>query len=69
MRVLYGDNYFSILPEQIVKIPVRIRNTVAFRGKKTLTFSVGGWNAKVKTIGKVTLDFQPQQISTSKEIS
>ena len=57
IRVLYGDNYFSVMPEQIVRIPVRIRNTVAFKGKKILKFSVGGWNAKVKKIGEVEIKF------------
>ena len=68
VRVLYGDNYFSVMPEQIVRIPVRIRNTVAFEGKKTITFSVGGWNAKVKEIGKVNVEFISNQPSEPKEL-
>jgi beta-mannosidase len=52
IRMLYSDNYFEVLPDQRKRITAKIRNTVGFKGKKSLQFSVTGWNAVAKPIGK-----------------
>jgi len=50
--ILFSDNYTHILPNTEKDIHVRIINLGKFTGTKTVKVSIGGWNAKKKTLEK-----------------
>ena len=56
--LIFDDNYTHILPNTEKDIWVRIINLGSFTGMKTANMSVGGWNAKKKSIQEFTLTFK-----------
>jgi hypothetical protein len=56
--LIFDDNYTHILPNTEKDIWVRIINLGSFTGMKTVNVSVGGWNAKKKSVQEFTLTFK-----------
>jgi len=51
-RLLYLDNYFSLLPGAEKTVVVKMFNDRCFTGERRFRFSVGGWNVREKSIGR-----------------